>query len=345
MAHKKGVGSSDNGRDSKPKYLGVKLFGGQHAIPGNIIIRQRGTRFHPGLNTYLGRDFTIHANVEGHVVFKKGRDNRTYVHIEPLEGAVPAALKLRVEKVAKEPRALIGKPAPVAKVAAAKAPKAEKAAAAPAEVKVAPVAAAPAPVAAAPVAEEVVEVAAAPVAEEVVEVAAAPVVEEVVEVAAAPVVEEVVEVAAAPVVEEVVEVAAAPVAEEVVEVAAAPVVKEVVEVAAAPVVEEVVEVAAAPVVEEVVEVAAAKSADGEKDKLVKIEGIGPKIEEHLHNAGILTFRQLADASFDTLKGILNAAGSHYAIHDPTTWPEQAQLAADGHWDELKELQDRLNGGK
>jgi large subunit ribosomal protein L27 len=83
MAHKKGVGSSDNGRDSKSKRLGVKLFGGQLAISGNIIIRQRGTRFHPGLNVGVGKDFTIYALCDGIVQFKKGYKNRTFVSIEP----------------------------------------------------------------------------------------------------------------------------------------------------------------------------------------------------------------------------------------------------------------------
>ncbi|MDK9701332.1 MAG: 50S ribosomal protein L27 [bacterium] len=69
MAHKKGVGSSRNGRDSQPKMLGVKSAGGSWVIPGNIIIRQRGTRFHPGLNVGMGRDHTIYAKVEGKVKF------------------------------------------------------------------------------------------------------------------------------------------------------------------------------------------------------------------------------------------------------------------------------------
>lgn len=83
MAHKKGVGSTDNGRDSKPKFLGVKLFGGQEAVAGNIIVRQRGTKFHPGENVYMGRDFTLHAAVDGKVVFNKRRLNRTFVSIVP----------------------------------------------------------------------------------------------------------------------------------------------------------------------------------------------------------------------------------------------------------------------
>jgi len=83
MAHKKGVGSSDNGRDSKAKYLGVKLFGGQKAIAGNIIVRQRGTKFHPGSNVGVGKDFTLHALINGTVAFSKGKNNRTFVSILP----------------------------------------------------------------------------------------------------------------------------------------------------------------------------------------------------------------------------------------------------------------------
>ena len=83
MAHKKGVGSSDNGRDSKSKRLGVKLFGGQQAIAGNIIVRQRGTKFHPGNNVGIGKDHTIYALVDGEVTFQKKRLNRTFVSVLP----------------------------------------------------------------------------------------------------------------------------------------------------------------------------------------------------------------------------------------------------------------------
>ncbi|ADV62275.1 LSU ribosomal protein L27P [Isosphaera pallida ATCC 43644] len=72
MAHKKGQGSSRNGRDSQPKYLGIKLYGGQYAKAGSIICRQRGTRWRPGRNVGLGRDYTIFALVEGHVKFDQG---------------------------------------------------------------------------------------------------------------------------------------------------------------------------------------------------------------------------------------------------------------------------------
>ena len=83
MAHKKGVGSSKNGRESESKRLGVKIFGGQHAIAGNIIVRQRGTAHHPGENVYLGKDHTLHAKVDGVVRFTKKKNNRSYVSVEP----------------------------------------------------------------------------------------------------------------------------------------------------------------------------------------------------------------------------------------------------------------------
>ena len=83
MAHKKGVGSSKNGRESESKRLGVKIFCGQPAIAGNIILRQRGTQHHPGENVYIGKDHTLHARVDGMVVFTKKKNNRSYVSIEP----------------------------------------------------------------------------------------------------------------------------------------------------------------------------------------------------------------------------------------------------------------------
>ena len=81
MAHKKGEGSVKNGRDSQSKRLGVKIFGGQAAIAGNIIIRQRGTVYHPGKNMGVGRDFTLFALTDGLVEFKKGKSDRTFVSI------------------------------------------------------------------------------------------------------------------------------------------------------------------------------------------------------------------------------------------------------------------------
>ena len=84
MAHKKGVGSSKNGRESESKRLGVKVFGGQFAKAGNIIVRQRGTVHHPGLNVGMGRYHTLFAKIDGIVVFKRKRDNRSYVSVEAI---------------------------------------------------------------------------------------------------------------------------------------------------------------------------------------------------------------------------------------------------------------------
>jgi large subunit ribosomal protein L27 len=84
MAHKKGAGSSKNGRESESKRLGVKIFGGQYAKAGSIIVRQRGTVHHPGENVGLGKDHTLFALVPGTVVFRKVRDNKSFVSIEPI---------------------------------------------------------------------------------------------------------------------------------------------------------------------------------------------------------------------------------------------------------------------
>jgi len=205
MAHKKGVGSTDNGRDSNSKRLGVKLFGGQEAKAGNIIIRQRGTKFHPGLNVYMGKDFTIHAGIDGTVNFRKKRLGRTFVNIIPTGETVTtvAPAKKTVEKKAE---------------AAPAAPKAETIKAAPAK----------------------------------------------------------------------------------------------------------------------------KAAKG--DDLRKIEGIGPKIAEKLTEAGIASFADLAKSEVSKLQEVLEAAGSRYTSHNPSTWPMQADLAAADKWDELKDLQDRIENG-
>ena len=210
MAHKKGVGSTDNGRDSNPKFLGVKLFGGQYAKAGNIIVRQRGTRFHPGDNVYMGRDHTLHAKIEGFVDFKKKRQGRTFVNIIPLDSAGGAAVKSPTARKAE-----------VKKLATKKA-------------------------------VETIAPAAAPVS---------------------------------------------------------------------------------------------KAVGAKPDKLTKIEGIGPKIAEHLGAAGIITFADLAGAPISKLKEILENAGPRFKMHSPDTWPQQAQLAADGKWDELDKLQDELDGGR
>jgi len=84
MAHKKGVGSSKNGRESESKRLGVKLFGGEFAKAGNIIVRQRGTAHHPGENVGIGRDHTIYALIDGTVVFRKSKDNRSFISVKKI---------------------------------------------------------------------------------------------------------------------------------------------------------------------------------------------------------------------------------------------------------------------
>ncbi|MDO4879919.1 MAG: 50S ribosomal protein L27 [Capnocytophaga sp.] len=85
MAHKKGVGSSKNGRESESKRLGVKIFGGQVAIAGNILVRQRGTVHIAGENVYMGKDHTLHAAIDGIVKFQKKKNNKSYVSIIPIE--------------------------------------------------------------------------------------------------------------------------------------------------------------------------------------------------------------------------------------------------------------------
>jgi large subunit ribosomal protein L27 len=139
MAHKKGAGSSRNGRESHSKRLGIKIFGGQPAIAGNIIVRQRGTKHNPGLNVGIGRDHTLFALAEGIVTFKKKADNRSYVSVLPFEVetiAEVAAPAVKAEKKVVEAKAPVAEPvaeAPVEAVAEVEAPKAKKAAAPKAE--------------------------------------------------------------------------------------------------------------------------------------------------------------------------------------------------------------------
>ena len=114
MAHKKGAGSSRNGRESHSKRLGIKIFGGQEAIAGNIIVRQRGTKHHPDKGVGIGKDHTLFALVPGIVTFKKKQDNKSYVSVLPVtvEDAAPAKVVAPKETVAKA--ALKAEAAPVA---------------------------------------------------------------------------------------------------------------------------------------------------------------------------------------------------------------------------------------
>ena len=237
MAHKKGVGSTDNGRDSISKRLGVKLFGGQLALAGNIIVKQRGTRFHPGENVYMGRDHTLHAKIDGKVVFNKRKYGRTFVSIAPLDGYVEEVAAKPAKKAAPKAQAPVVESAP----AKEEAPKAvEKAAEAPKET---PKAEAPAPKTAAK-SEKI-------------------------------------------------------------------------------------------------------SFGGKRynlNDLTIVEGIGPKIKELLNGAGIVSWNKLSQTDPADIKNILSEAGPRYQMHNPSSWPKQAKLAAEGQWEELEKLQDHLEGG-
>lgn len=228
MAHKKGVGSSDNGRDSHSKRLGVKLFGGELARAGNIIVRQRGTRYHAGPHVGMGKDHTLYALVDGTVQYKRGRKDRTFISVLPFDEVL--------ETVAKSaPQAKASKPAPQA------------------------------------------EVTPTPATEDVVEETKAS--------------------------------------------------------------EEKAEPKA-----EVKETQKSTAKKVKEDDLKVIEGIGPKLESILKESGITDLRVLSKSDPDRLREILEGAGSRFKMFNPDTWPKQAELAADGKLDELKEYQDRLDGG-
>ena len=243
MAHKKGVGSTGNGRDSKSKRLGVKLFGGQSAKAGYILVRQRGTEYHPGENVYMGRDHTLHAAIDGVVSFTRARNDRRYVNVLPASAVA--------ETIAKPKSAGAAQAKPQAKTTTPAAPVAKPA---------------------------VIET---PATEEVLES---------------------------------------------------------------------VSLEATAVETSAEETKAEKKAPAAKkgpklNDLKIIEGVGPKIEQILKEGGIETWDDLASASVDRLKEILDAAGSRYQMHDPSTWPAQAKFAAQGQFDELKEYQDMLIGGR
>jgi large subunit ribosomal protein L27 len=250
MAHKKGVGSTDNGRDSKSKRLGVKLFGGELALAGNILVRQRGTRYHAGENVYMGKDFTLHAAIDGTVQYRKRRLNRTFVSILPLDGVEETVAPAKPKK----------------KVAAP----------------------APEPVVEEAPAEEVVERSVEPAAE-------------------------------------------APVEE-------APAIKETVK-------EEQPAAKEAPKTSKSEKITLPSGKKIKVDDLKVVEGIGPKIEGLLNEAGITTWAELANAPTEKVQEVLDNAGPRYRMHNPATWAKQAQLAADAKWEELEAYQDQLKGGK
>ena len=129
MAHKKGAGSSRNGRESHSKRLGIKIFGGQEAIAGNIIVRQRGTKHHPDKGVGIGKDHTLFALIDGTVIFKKKNDDKSYVSILPREAA-PVAEDAPVKaKKAAAPKAEAAPKKAAPKKAAAKKAAPKKAAA------------------------------------------------------------------------------------------------------------------------------------------------------------------------------------------------------------------------
>jgi len=218
MAHKKGAGSSKNGRESHSKRLGVKIFGGQHAVAGNIIVRQRGTKHHPDANVGIGKDHTLFALIDGKVVFRKKANNKSFVSVLPVENIAVAAEQPTVKKAAEK---------------------------------------------------KVVETKAAAVAE-------------------------------------------------------------------------------APKAEKKEKAEAAKTEAPKKakaDDLTIVEGIGPKIAEVLASAGVSSYADLAAKSADDIKSLLAEAGDQFNTAVTDTWPEQAKLAAEGKFDELKKWQDELDGGK
>jgi large subunit ribosomal protein L27 len=122
MAHKKGAGSSRNGRESHSKRLGIKIFGGQTAISGNIIVRQRGTKHHPDKGVGIGKDHTLFALVDGTVIFRKKQDNKSYVSILPASVIAAVVEKAAPAVKADKAEAPVVEAAPVAEAPVKKAP-------------------------------------------------------------------------------------------------------------------------------------------------------------------------------------------------------------------------------
>ena len=115
MAHKKAGGSTNNGRDSNPNMYGVKKYGGEAVSAGNIIVRQRGTKFHPGNGVGIGRDHTIYSLIDGKVNFKTGRKNRTFINVDPLTDEEWAGLGLPPREEAAPKAKKVKKAAPSVK--------------------------------------------------------------------------------------------------------------------------------------------------------------------------------------------------------------------------------------
>lgn len=275
MAHKKGVGSTDNGRDSHSKRLGVKLFGGQSAQAGNIIIRQRGTKYHPGNNVYMGKDFTIHAQVDGKVSFKKGRLNRMFVSIEP--GLENGDSNGNGNGSASDSTATAQTSKSAQSTTVANSEKTQITGTLTADVDPKPVHMEDAP--------EMPDIAPGVTDEAGLAVANNPEQGGTLNTA---------------------------------------------------------DVTGSDMPKEVVLPSGRKI---EIDDLTIIEGIGPAIAGLLSASGLNSWRALADADGDFVKGILNDAGPNYSVHNPATWSKQAALAADGEWQALEELQNELEGGK
>lgn len=283
MAHKKGEGSTQNGRDSNPKRLGVKLYGGQFAKAGNIIVRQRGTKFYAGENVYMGKDYTLHAATSGKVVFKKQRLDRTFVSIVPLEGQPD--VKATSTRTAGESM-IVSVPTDVVDVTEV------------IETEV------QAPLSMTESQAEELGISAADTPEE----------------------------AAIHIEQSAVDTTVDEETERVIEaLEASPAVP--------------VEEKSTPKATTSEKITLPSGQKVTKDDLKIVEGIGPKIEELFHNAGITTWEQLANTSVDTMKEILAEAGSRYQMHDPATWAKQAALAANGQWEEFEQYLDALKGGR
>ena len=271
MAHKKGVGSTDNGRDSNPKYLGVKIFGGQKVRAGNIIIRQRGTKFHAGTGTYLGRDFTLHAKVDGVVSFRKERKNRTFVYVTP-EGELstapnsPATKQGETKEPTRTEKNVVSRAVESAKETAANV-------------------------------QESVSGAVQNVQETV-----------------------------SGTVENVQETVSGAVESA----------KEALGVS---------NTESDTAADKPAEVTLPNGKTFQRDDLKIVEGIGPKIEEILHEAGIKTWQELYETPAERVKEILTEAGPRYSMHEPKTWAKQAQMADSNKMQELQTYQDWLDGGK